>query len=96
MFAVSLIKSLDRAIELGRFPIELTGSTAPAFLAWVLAQKQERQQPTVVVCPNSKTAQTFVTDLAALAPSKKTVLLEALTNPLTRVFILAHGACTLA
>lgn len=68
--------SINRAFEVNQWPIHITGTTSPLFVAHFLSSRiGPFTQPTLVVLPTEKSAKSFIDDLRALTPLLNPILL---------------------
>lgn len=70
----ALSGQLQRAIDLNRFPIEITGSVNPAVLAWTTLGLRSLNRPVMIVCPDLDVAKELLGDFRAFGENEPTLL----------------------
>ena len=69
--------SLLRALGSGNVPIEISGTTNPTFVAWLLKFGLNQKIPILLVCNNEATLKNFAHDMKSINPETKAVAFEA-------------------
>ncbi len=71
-----LVRSLKRALEIKKFPIEIIGSVNPTLLAWTCARFENPSKPSVIICPTQKEVENFCHDLQTIKNTVTPIIIE--------------------